>query len=309
MKQQNLMFKPDTEGTDTDTRTLLIERLRNFSGYGVLIANCYPEIIVVRSLVRRSQKDYSNHGLKGHPKSRGKLAVLATRDAITLLSNPDVQVTIVGNNQLDAIFPASLAEPGGAIRISPLPEHLIASLPIHRSPQRTESQVIERITAVLQQYNLTQWKASIDNAESRVGVCSYTTQTVSLARRLALYANDDEIEETIAHEVAHALEPGAGHGTRWKARMHAMGFVPSRTYQPSEDEWIVRMMSNKSAFVLAYIEDDRLWIGRLYARRPRQAPEVMAIKGAARSAHQCRYYKAIDIAAALDAGTLRLIQS
>jgi predicted SprT family Zn-dependent metalloprotease len=39
-----------------------------------------------------------------------------------------------------------------------------------------------------------------------------------------------QVEDTLLHEIAHALTPGDGHGLRWKATCRSIGAKPLRCY-------------------------------------------------------------------------------
>ena len=75
--------------------------------------------------------------------------------------------------------------------------------------------IVERL---LDAFRLRGWSLRfVDFSEPhRLGLCSYQFQTIKLSNRHLAEDSDNDVIETIAEEVAHALEPGAAHGPRWK---------------------------------------------------------------------------------------------
>lgn len=74
------------------------------------------------------------------------------------------------------------------------------------------------------------WRATLDDAKKRGGVCNYTKRQIGLSRHIMATASYAEQKETILHEIAHALMPGHGHDAAWKARLIAMGGTGKRTH-------------------------------------------------------------------------------
>jgi predicted SprT family Zn-dependent metalloprotease len=77
----------------------------------------------------------------------------------------------------------------------------------------------------------TTWRLEFDRAVRRFGRCCYRTQTISLSEPLVRRNGREEVEETIRHEIAHALVgPGHGHGRVWKQMAVACGARAERCY-------------------------------------------------------------------------------
>lgn len=95
------------------------------------------------------------------------------------------------------------------------------------------SQIITYVDAyqladrLLKEQNLNVWRFEVNNRSNRrLGMCSYRKKTIQLSSwvldRCPHYA-----ENTIRHEVAHALVgPGNGHGQVWKRAAKQMGARP-----------------------------------------------------------------------------------
>lgn len=75
------------------------------------------------------------------------------------------------------------------------------------------------------------WSFGFDNAKRRAGQCDYTHKRITVSRYLAARFDDDEIHQTLLHEVAHALAgPDAGHGPAWKKIARELGYVGKATH-------------------------------------------------------------------------------
>lgn len=75
------------------------------------------------------------------------------------------------------------------------------------------------------------WSFAFDNAKTRAGLCNYTAKRISVSRHIALRSDDDEVHQTLLHEVAHAIVgPKAGHGPEWKRVAAELGYVGGRTH-------------------------------------------------------------------------------
>lgn len=63
------------------------------------------------------------------------------------------------------------------------------------------------------------------------GTCYYRRKTITLAPVYVELNSDENVTDTILHEIAHALlPPGAGHGDTWKRKAIEIGCDGKRTY-------------------------------------------------------------------------------
>ena len=96
-----------------------------------------------------------------------------------------------------------------------------------RSPQRTDGDlqaIAARATAWIAAHQLEGWSFQFDHATKRAGCCNYQTRVISLAHAYARYAADEAIDDTLLHEIAHALVGQAhGHDQVWQATAVALG--------------------------------------------------------------------------------------
>lgn len=75
------------------------------------------------------------------------------------------------------------------------------------------------------------WSFAFDNAKRRAGLCNFTDQRISVSKYLAARFSDDDVHQTLLHEVAHALAgPAAGHGPEWKRIARELGYVGRATH-------------------------------------------------------------------------------
>lgn len=81
------------------------------------------------------------------------------------------------------------------------------------------------------------WRFRWDSARKRLGQCTYSTRTISMSRYMATEADTELVKQTLLHEVAHALTPGAKHSARWAAKAKEIGYTGARTtHNPYADK-------------------------------------------------------------------------
>lgn len=83
---------------------------------------------------------------------------------------------------------------------------------------------------LMHQHGLGNWHFEFDRAVKRRGQCNHTDRKITMSRRLTELATEDEAEQTMLHEIAHALV-GAGHGHDrvWLAKARSIGYRGHRT--------------------------------------------------------------------------------
>ena len=81
---------------------------------------------------------------------------------------------------------------------------------------------------------LDDWKFELSNGINTVGWCDYRSKTISYSKRY-LHVGWNEIEDTILHEIAHALvgPDVKSHGYEWKAMARKVGARPERCAPPN----------------------------------------------------------------------------
>lgn len=106
----------------------------------------------------------------------------------------------------------------------------------------TKAALLAMIREALDAHGLHDWNARVDHAKTRFGVCNYTKKTIGVSLSLARVNPLSETEDTILHEVAHALAGhSAGHGPLWKAKCREIGARPIRCSSANgvEPKWLV----------------------------------------------------------------------
>ncbi|WP_193128091.1 SprT-like domain-containing protein [Gulosibacter sediminis] len=75
------------------------------------------------------------------------------------------------------------------------------------------------------------WVFRFDTAKTRAGLCNFTKRTISVSKYLAARSTLADVEQTLLHEIAHALAgPDAGHGEVWLVLARSIGYTGSRTH-------------------------------------------------------------------------------
>ena len=83
---------------------------------------------------------------------------------------------------------------------------------------------------LMAQHGLDDWHFVFDNARARFGVCRPARREIGLSRRLTVSSTEDEVRNTLLHEIAHALVgPEHGHDEVWRAKAVSLGSDGRRT--------------------------------------------------------------------------------
>lgn len=83
---------------------------------------------------------------------------------------------------------------------------------------------------LLKEYGLADegWTFSFSNRKTHVGTCFFDTKKIVFSKWY-IQSHPDEIEDTIRHEIAHALTPDdKGHGWEWRRKALELGCKPER---------------------------------------------------------------------------------
>jgi predicted SprT family Zn-dependent metalloprotease len=124
---------------------------------------------------------------------------------------------------------------------------------------------LELATTLLSEEGLADWTVVINTRFSRsLGRCSYRRRRIDLAEWIFHRCDWEEIQDTVRHEVAHALAgPGTGHGPRWKSLALRLGALP-RSCARSDGTWASPASERPPAWLLRC-----LTCGRAFPRKRR----------------------------------------
>src|SRR5919202_5260627 len=75
------------------------------------------------------------------------------------------------------------------------------------------------------------WTFAFDTAKRRAGACDYTRRRITVSRYLAEKWDEEEVRQTLLHEIAHALAGhAAAHGPRWRTVAQGIGYTGDRLH-------------------------------------------------------------------------------
>ncbi len=81
--------------------------------------------------------------------------------------------------------------------------------------------------SLMDQHELADWAFAFNESGRTLGQCRYQERAIRISRAHALEGKEDDLRDTILHEIAHALAgPQAGHGPRWQAAARRLGATP-----------------------------------------------------------------------------------
>lgn len=97
---------------------------------------------------------------------------------------------------------------------------------------------LKRIEAVHQsaidlllKHGLKKWRFQFDSSTRRAGCCDYSNKMISLSFNLAQNGSDEDIQDTLLHEIAHALVGRKhNHDAVWKEKAIEIGCNGKRTH-------------------------------------------------------------------------------
>jgi predicted SprT family Zn-dependent metalloprotease len=86
---------------------------------------------------------------------------------------------------------------------------------------------------LLEVHGLDDWDVSYDNAKRRAGICHFAEQTLGLSAPLTAVHSEEDVRDTILHEIAHALVgPRHGHDATWQRVARSIGSTGERCVSP-----------------------------------------------------------------------------
>jgi predicted SprT family Zn-dependent metalloprotease len=93
----------------------------------------------------------------------------------------------------------------------------------------------------MNKHGLIDWDLDLDYAKVRAGACFFNEKKISFSRNFVKKSSHEDINDTILHEIAHALVgPKHGHNKVWKEMALKLGCSAQRchTLEFSEYKWV-----------------------------------------------------------------------
>jgi predicted SprT family Zn-dependent metalloprotease len=96
---------------------------------------------------------------------------------------------------------------------------------------------------LLEHHGLTDWSVTYDGAKKRAGICRFGPRVLGLSAPLTTLHSEDEVRDTVLHEIAHALAgPQHGHDEVWRQIAVRIGSSGARCVSPDsprvEPPWL-----------------------------------------------------------------------
>lgn len=85
---------------------------------------------------------------------------------------------------------------------------------------------------LMREHELNKWEFKFDQSTRRAGCCTYHDKCISISFDLARNASDEDIRDTLLHEIAHALVGKKhGHNVVWKEKAREIGCSGDRCHR------------------------------------------------------------------------------
>jgi predicted SprT family Zn-dependent metalloprotease len=99
-------------------------------------------------------------------------------------------------------------------------------------PEEKLETIILRARGLMHAHGLNDWQFTFDHSTRRAGCCNYHDRRISISFELARNATDEDIRDTILHEIAHALAGKKhNHDAVWKKKALEIGCSGERTHR------------------------------------------------------------------------------
>jgi predicted SprT family Zn-dependent metalloprotease len=91
------------------------------------------------------------------------------------------------------------------------------------------SEALTLARELMREHGLDGWTVGLDRAKARAAACHFRDRRITLSRHLTALQEQDEVRDSILHEIAHALVgPRHGHDEVWRATALAIGSSGTR---------------------------------------------------------------------------------
>lgn len=96
------------------------------------------------------------------------------------------------------------------------------------------SEARQLATDLMYEHGIPDWRFEFDKATRRFGCTHYGLKLITLSKALTLLNDEEQVKNTILHEIAHALAPRrSGHDRVWKDIAVSIGCTGDRLYDGS----------------------------------------------------------------------------
>ena len=100
-----------------------------------------------------------------------------------------------------------------------------------RRNERALEAIARRAQRLLTRHRLAQWSFQFDHGTRRAGSCQYDKCVISMSYDYAKHASDEDVQDTILHEIAHALVGKKhNHDAVWRAKALEIGCSGNRCH-------------------------------------------------------------------------------
>ena len=122
-------------------------------------------------------------------------------------------------------------------------KNVVERIPVTRRKMRIKTErerfAIDTLKHYMHYYGLTQkgWGYEFDVSKSRAGQCRYRTKTIGLSRYYVNHKSitDNQVKNTILHEIAHALTKGHNHDEVWRQKALEIGCDGKKCWQSTTE--------------------------------------------------------------------------
>lgn len=130
------------------------------------------------------------------------------------------------------------------------------------------NQALAQLKQSIEEHSLSEWTAGLDSAVRRFGVCNLTKKHISLSRTLCELNSDEEVTDTILHEIAHALAyerhgKNCKHDKRWQKICIEIGARPEACFDDAvvqpEAPWLLVHKATNEVFSSYFKRPNRDW--------------------------------------------------
>ena len=101
--------------------------------------------------------------------------------------------------------------------------HAMTTTELPRLVKFDKDDVLIKARHLMDKHGIPDWKICVTRKSREIGLCTFSTKTIDIS----VYQREGDLEDTILHEIAHALVgPSGAHGPVWRAKAIELGARP-----------------------------------------------------------------------------------